>query len=148
MRDYHRLPPLLRLASIVSILALFLVTVMLMMLFLARLSSSPPTTDDLSRLWIIALNLGALGFYYFVVEQIYRMRFRQLAEGPFPLESWQSQARVLGLMAALPLCALVLAVVIPPSQRAFEVVFPISILGAFMSLGVCLWAFERQQALD
>jgi hypothetical protein len=52
------------------------------------------------------------------------------APGPFPLESWQSQVRAFVLAAALPIGALVLAVVIPPTSRAFEIVFPVSIMGA------------------
>jgi hypothetical protein len=122
-------------------MALFLLTALLIYLLLTRLSSSAPSPVGSSRLWIIALNLGALGWFYFLVVQTYSVRLRQLGMGPFPLNSWQNQARMLVLMAALPLCALALAVVIPPTQRAFEVVFPISIVGAFVSLGVCLWAF-------
>src|SRR5262249_23557670 len=40
----------------------------------------------------------------------YSTRFRQPDRRPFPLDSWQSQVRAILLLAALPLCALALAV--------------------------------------
>jgi len=91
-----------------------------------------------SRLEVIALNLGVLGLGCSAVVHIYNSRFRQLDRATFPLESWQSQVRNILALAVIPVCALVMAIVIPPTARAFQLVFLASIIGAFVCLAVTL----------
>lgn len=145
MRRFRRLPPLLRVADILALLLALAAIALIVEAFITSLSSVPPRwpVDAL----VIALNLGMLGGSCSFVVQTYGMRFRRPGGGPFPLDSWQSQGRAIVLLAALPLCALVLAVAIPPTASAFGIVFPISIIGACVLLGARLWLNIGRQAM-
>jgi len=126
MRYFRRLPPLLRVASLLGLLFPLASILLFAELFATSLSSSV----DSSRVAMIALNLAMLGGACSVAVTTYSTRFRQPDPEPFPLSSWQSQVRTLVLLAALPSCALVLAVFIPSTALAFALVFLVSILAA------------------
>ena len=137
MNTFRRLPPVLRLASLLRPLfplglfaGAFLVT--------AGEWSSAHWGVYADHLAIIAVNLSLLGLGCSLVVRTYIARVRQLGRGPFWLESWQSQVRTILAVTAAPACALVLAVIISPTVRAFQFVFPASILGAIVFLGVAL----------
>jgi len=91
-----------------------------------------------SRLEVIALNLGVLGLGCVGIVHVYNSRFRQPDRERFPLESCQSQARTMLALAAIPVCALVLALAIPPTASAFQFVFPVSLIGIFVCATVTL----------
>ncbi len=129
MRYFRRLPPLLRVASILGWL-FFLAAIALWGYSLVM--KAPPSlqsSQETDRVRIIALNLYILGLGCIFVIKTYSSRFRQPDRMPYPLDSWESQLRAIALMSAPLICALVLAVVISPASRAFAIVYPISIIG-------------------
>src|SRR5258708_14397815 len=134
MRYFRRLPPLLRGASILGLLSPLASLALLIPLLVTSLPSFPRTPPDFGRRGIMALNLVLLGGAYSTVVNTYSTRFRQPDRGPFPLSSWQSQVRAIALGAALPSCALALALVAPliPLPLAFVlwVVTVVSLLAA------------------
>jgi hypothetical protein len=139
-----RLPPLLRVVSIVGLLLPLASLILLMLDFLSRL----PSDSEFNRLLAIALNLTMLGVASSFAVGTYSKRFRRPDGGPVPLDSWQSQLlRALLLAAALPLFALALAFVITPAAfPRYTNVFLITILAACVSYGANLWMFGQHQA--
>ena len=139
MRNFRRLPPLLRVASILGLLFPLGFFIAMVAVLVTSLASSHQSGFYPSRVAVIALNLGAVGGACTVAVHTYSMRFRQPGRGPFPLDSWQSQVRALLLSSALPIGALVLAVVSPPTSLAFGmIVFPITLFGMGVALAVSL----------
>ncbi len=148
MRNYRRLPPLLRVASLVGLLLALTSLNLLVEVLFASLSPVPHWSADAIRRLVIALNLGMLGGACSFAVNTYSIRFRGSGRGPFPLDSWQSQVRAIVLVAALPICALALAVVIPPTARAWVVVSVMSVLAAFVSLAAYVYSFIRRRTMD
>ncbi|MGZ3668052.1 MAG: hypothetical protein ACXVDA_26615, partial [Ktedonobacterales bacterium] len=104
--------------------------------------------QDASRLEVIAVNLGSLCLVCAFAARFYSTRILQPDGRPLPLKSWQSLMWAIAPVAALPICAIVLAVVIPPASDAFEIVFPISIIGAVVLLVAYLsMRFRRRAAV-
>ena len=144
MRSFRRLPPLLRVASLLGLLfpvASLTLLVSWLVTSLPSFSRSPPEPDFGRGLF--ALNLGLLGGACSCVVTTYSTRFRRPDRGPFPLGSWQSQMRAIVLLAALPLCALALALFIPPTPPALFLAslldIAISLLGAMVLLAAFVW---------
>lgn len=132
MRYFRRLPPLLRVASLLGLLFPLPFLILPLYYFVQIMRSSPTASEYDARLLVIGLNLGMVCMACSLVVRSYSKRFREPGTpGPFPLDSWQSQVRAIVLVAALAICALVLAVIISPTARAFQIVFPVSILGVF-----------------
>lgn len=138
MRYFRRLSPRASAANIFE-RVFFLVSIALMELpmVMILLFSSHPSGGAI-RLGIIAIDLGILGLGCASALKIYRTRFHQPDRAPYPFSSWQSRLRAIALAAALPICAFILAVIIPPTSRAFEIVFPISLIGGVALLVVCM----------
>lgn len=145
MHYLRRLPPLLRLASMLGLLCILAALLLFGQLFATLLRLLPL---DSYRVLMMAMNLGMLGATYSFVVRHYTARFADQQSGPFPLGSWQSQVRTMMLVAALPVSALVLAAFIPPTASAFQVIFLISIIGAIISLVVGLSMVSGRQAVD
>lgn len=95
------------------------------------------TLDD-SRVFVISVNLCLLGLVCTAVVNTCTKRFRQPDLGSPPLDSFQSQARWLALLGALPLCAIFLAVAISPALTLFGLVFAVSALADMVSGGAFL----------
>jgi hypothetical protein len=144
MRNFRRLPPLLRVASIFSLLGPLAPLVWLIMSH----SSSPQSGVYVDRVGAITVNLIVFGMVCTFAVHAYSTRFRQPDKRPFPLDSWQSQLRAILVPSALPFCALVWAVVIPPTAPAFWAVFPISIMGAVVSLALAIPDNNGRQAIN
>jgi hypothetical protein len=140
VRNFRRLPPLLRVSGILGLLLALTSVGLLTQAFLTSLSTFPNWP---LRTSVIGMNLGMLGAACSVVVQAYSRRFRQPGRGPFPLNSWLSQLRALALVAALPLCALAWAVFIPSTQPGYGNVYLICTLAALVLLGVYLWPIIR-----
>jgi hypothetical protein len=134
MRYFRSLPPLLRVASLLGLPFPLAFLLPLLSFFLYNVMRSPPAAEVYAdRLLIIGLNLGMVSMACSLVVRSYTERFRNPGTpGLFPLDSWQSQVGAFVLPAALPIGALVLAVIIPPTSRDFQIVFPVSILGAIV----------------
>ena len=141
MRYFRRLPLFLRglamLGLLFSLASLVMISAMLVLFSAGGVVSRQELAND-HRPLVIAVNLGMLALACaFVVNRYNRfsIRFRQPNQERFPLDSWQRQARATALLAALPLCAIALAAVIPPTQDAGVVmVFFISMVGAVVLL--------------
>ncbi len=124
MRDFRSLPFHLRVVSLLGLLCLLAFSLLFSnLLFVTILSSLSP---DSWRILLMAVNLLILGWTCLTVVRIYRARMAQSDGGPFPVSSWQRQVRAIVLWTALLLCALALAVFIPPAAAAFGLVFPVS----------------------
>jgi hypothetical protein len=111
----------------------------------AWFSSSQSTLDSV-RVGVITTNLIVLSFTCTSTVVIYRARFRYPDRGPFLLDSWQM--RVIALVAALSICTLVLAVVLPPTAVAFVYVFPICNLVALGVIIATLGTTIRRRAVN
>ncbi len=152
MRYFRRLPPLLRVASLLGLVFPLASLALLVPLLVTSLPSFPRTPPDFGRRGIIALNLVLLGGACSVAANTYSTRFRQPDRGPFPLSSWQSQSRAIALGATVPSCALALALVAPliplPLAFVFWVVTVVSLLGAVVLIMVTSWVPVSATALD
>lgn len=138
MTRFRRLPPVLRMASLLRPLFPLGLFVAFALIITAGVWSSGHEGVYGSRVVVIALNLSLLGLGCTLVVRVYNARFRQPGREPFPLESWQSQVRTTLMLTAIPVCTLVFALVIPPTAGAFELVFPASLIGVFVCLAVAL----------
>ncbi len=145
MRNYRRLPPFLRLASIAGLLLALASLALPMRMLPTRLSTSD-WPADFPRVEAISSSLGMLGLSCAFVVAAYSMRFRRAGAAPFLLDSWQRQVRAFLLVAALPLCVLSWAVIIPTTQPGFGNVFLISMLAAGVLLAANIWMLVRHQA--
>lgn len=135
MRYFCRLPPLLRVVSILSLLFVLASVVLFLGSVIPVFPSFPRWPVDASRAVGIAWNLIMLSLACSFVVSNYSLRFFRPGRGSYPLESWQSQVRWLLALAAPPLVALALAVVLPQIPLLnFVVVWPnllaILVLGA------------------
>ena len=158
MHYFPRLPPLLQVACILGLLLLFAAIavaffapiVFVFALIASQSSASPPWYFDPIRLFVIALNLGALGVACFFAVNSYSRRFRRPDQGPFPLDSWQSQVRVIALLAALPLDALVVVLILPLGWPADFLAIGITVLAAVVLLAAYVWLISVavRQAAD
>ncbi len=150
MRYFRRLPPLLRVVSLLGLLCVLASLVLLVSVLVTSLRSFPsfsrsPLDDE--RRGIMALNLGLLGGACSVAVSAYTTRFRRPNRGPFPLNSWQSQVQAIALGAALPLCALAVALVAPliplPLDFVLAIVAAITVPAAIVLLIVTIWVPVR-----
>jgi hypothetical protein len=131
MRSFRRLPPLLRVVSILGLLCALGSSVAFAELFVTILRS---LSADSWRVLMIALNLGILSGTCSVAVRTSNVHVRQPDEGPLPASSWQNQVWAIVVVTALPLCALALAVFIPPTAAAFGLVFPVSMFATVVLL--------------
>lgn len=139
MRHFHRLPLFLRVIGVMALLFSLTSLVIIATLFVLFIMGGVVARQELAndpRAFAIAVNLSMLSLACGFVVNRYSARFRQSTWGrfspdAFPLDSWQRQARTIGLLAALPLCAITLAAIITPTQDvAVLAVYLISLIGA------------------
>ncbi len=147
VRHFRRLPPFLQVVSILGPLLPTASLAVLIPTITARILSLPLSAplalwDSVHTVWI-ALNLTLLGGACTIVVNTYRARFRHPDRGPFPLSSWQSQARTLALLAALPLCALALTIASPPDSLTSFFAGIFSVFGALIMLMASIWALAE-----
>lgn len=148
-RNFLRLPPLLR---VVDIVALLLALAALPLLGIAVATNLPflPSAHPVSldggihgmHFLLLGANVALLSIACSQVVDIYGLRFRQPAGGPFPLSSWRSQLRVVALLGALPLGALMLLLILPPGFPAFYLLFAASLLGAVVVFLTWAWTTD------
>ncbi len=135
MRNPRRLPPFLGMLRFVAVLLLIAgsgLCVLEIAKVLLGYPQWPPDASQPLHTVVIAANLGLVGWACASVVTTYRLRFRQPQSGPFPLSSWQSQVRMLALLAALPTSALVLALILPLASPTFFVVAGMTPLALFV----------------
>ena len=149
MRYFDRLPPLLQVAFIVGLMLLLTAAIVgfitpvvwVFALIASESSASPPWYIDPVRLYVIALNLGALSGACFFAVTTYSRRFRRPDRRPFPLDSWQSQVRVIALLAALPLGAIVVVLILPLGWPPDNFALPLGWPADFLPIGITLLAW-------
>lgn len=147
MHNFRQLPPLLRFVGIAGLVLPLAALALLLQMLPTKLATSDWPTE-FTRVVAIALSLILLSGACSFVVTMYSMRFRRSAMGLFPLASWQSQVRTLLLLAALPMGALALAVVIPSTYLVETVFFPLSASAALMLIAAYVYASIRWHALD
>jgi heme/copper-type cytochrome/quinol oxidase subunit 1 len=149
VRYFGRLPLLLQMAFIVGLMLLlttavvgiFAPIVWVFALIASESSASPPWYIDPIRLFIIAANLGALSGACVFAVTTYSRRFRRPDRRPFPLDSWQSQVRVIALLAALPLGAIVVVLILPLGWPPDNFALPLGWPADFLPIGITLLAW-------
>lgn len=151
MLSIRQMPPFVRAAWILGLL-LCLVS---LVVFVAPLnnwfSMGQASWHDRTRIDMIALNLILLSTVCTAAANSYnsyarRLRLLQRPGGEAPsLAGWRRQAAGLLLLAAVPLCAITLAAVIPPTSSAFQLVFPVTILAALAGAGANIWITLRMK---
>jgi hypothetical protein len=103
MRYFRRLPPVLRVASILGLLFPLASIVLLVSVLVTALPSFPQSPPDfVAGRGLIGLNLGLLGGACTFAVTTYSTRFLWPDVRPFPLSSLQSQLWAMVLLAALP----------------------------------------------
>jgi hypothetical protein len=146
MQDSGRLPQPLRVVSILAFVFPFAGLAYSSFALVAWWSSSQAPLDSV-RVGVISFNLIVLSLDCSSAIVIYRARLHQPDRGPFLLNSWQRRMRVIAVVAALSICTLVLAVVLPLTALAFMYVLPIYNLVALgvliVTLGVTLGVTRR-----
>jgi hypothetical protein len=116
MRSFRRLPPLLRVVSLLGLLFPLASLALLVPVLVTSLRSFPQVLPEVdrevvSREVVIALILGLLGMTCTFAVNTYSTRFRRPDRGPLALGSWQSRVRAIVLVVALLVFALALALV-------------------------------------
>jgi hypothetical protein len=135
VHKFRRLPPFLRVASLLGLLFPLTSIAVLIASVISSLSSAPPAwSADSSRLLVIGLNLVMLGGACSFAVNSYSVRFGRPDGGPFPLDLWQSQVQAIALLAALPLGALVAVLVLPLSVHTDFLAIGITLLAAVVLL--------------
>ena len=148
MRYFLRLPLLLRVVSILSLLFLPASLVLSLGSVITVLPSSPQWPVGASRAVGIAWNLTMLSLACSFVVSNYALRFFRPGRGSYPLESWQSQVRWLLALAALPLCVLTVAILLPRTPL-FDFMLGLPTLLAILVVGAALfYAIDKWQALN
>lgn len=136
MRYFRQLPLFLRVMSVLGLVFGLASVLMILAMIVLFITGGDVFRQELSndhRAFTIALNLSMVGQACAIAVHRYTTRFRQPYLERFPLDSWQRQARAIALLAALPLCAIILAAVIPLTQdAAYLAVSLISIIAAVM----------------
>ena len=135
MSNPRRLPPFLGMLRFVAVLLLIAGSGLCVLEIAKGLLVYPQWPPDASQSLhtvLIATNLGLVGWACASVVTTYRLRFRQPDRTPYPLNSWQSQVRMVALLAALPTSALVLALILPLASPAFFVAAGITPLALFV----------------
>src|SRR5260221_5700717 len=132
MRVYRPLPPILRVVSIGGILCALAQIPALIISYITSQSSAPPAYRD--RVMLIFADLFLLCVASSSLVGAYSRRVGRPGLGPFPLDSWQSQMPAILLLSPLPLCAIVLALAIPPTTAAVLIVILIAVPATVFSM--------------
>jgi hypothetical protein len=133
MRNFLRLPPLVRVAWIGMLLFPLAGIVLLLasaVLHLAGRGSLP--------IVLVAQNLLVLSQACLFVVATYGKRVRRPRWWRSPLESWQSQVRAIVLLSAMPLGGIALALVVPQTPGTFGVLVALLVLSSAVLLAAYL----------
>ncbi|MGZ3599950.1 MAG: hypothetical protein ACXWQR_09105 [Ktedonobacterales bacterium] len=156
MRYFHRMPPLLRVASILALLFYLVSGGLLGPLLMRGLSTFsqmmsqstvPQMPVDFLRVLVIGGNLSMLGLACTFALIAYNTRLRWPDTRPLLLDSWQSQVRAIVLPSALPLCAITLALVTPQTLPVAAVLIvvasAVSVLAVLVLLAAHFWVLVK-----
>ena len=148
MLYFPRLPPLVRVMSILSLLFLLAALVVFLEGLPIIQASFPWLSVDAHRAMGISLNLSMLSLTCSFVVSNYSLRFRRAGRQSYPLESWQSQVRWLLLLGMLPLCVLTVAILLPRTPL-FDFMLGLPTLLAILVVGAAVfYAIDKWHALS
>lgn len=145
VREFRRLPPLVRVASLLGLLLPLAALALLTQALSTNLSTSE-WPADFNRVLAIALNLNVLGLDCTLVVTTVRARVREQGREPVVQDAWLRPGRLLVVTAMLPLGALTCAVVLPPTYPGFDTIFLLSLLAVCVWVGVMVWLSTRHHA--
>ena len=129
MRYFRHMSPISRVFGAVGLLLILASFALASASLFMSWMSYPHVAAGLSRADLVSMDLGLLGLAVIIVLNDRNIR-RALDRPPFSPSSWQSQIRIILLVAALPLCGLSLAILLPPSLSIYGLAFGISALAA------------------
>lgn len=149
MRYIRQIPPLIKVAGVLAVLlgitALALATRQLILLQ----QSYPGIPADNDRMQALSMGIGQLSVACFISVGLYSARIRRAVPGPLPpgaplpSDSWKLQLVTFLIPAALPVCVIVMALVIPVGSRIFGVTFLVEMLGALVIIACAVWSLVR-----
>ena len=141
MRSFCRLPPVLRAVAGLGQLSLLAAVGVMTWTYLAtRNEDQSAASRGWNRGWAIGWSLVVLGMACLPLILAYNARFAGRPTRRAPLtDAWQTQLKVALALAALPLCALVCALLIPSTSALFQVVYALN----FLSLLILMAAWVR-----
>jgi hypothetical protein len=138
-RYFHRLPLLLRVVSIMGVLLPLASVAVLVPLFVLGWMAYPPAPavpGGYFRLWWIGMNGIALALPCLFVVNLYCLRFVEPPRRAFAVSSWQRQVGVFGLLAALPLGGIAVALILPSVLPTSILEMGIAALGGILYSGL------------
>jgi hypothetical protein len=148
MHYFRRLPPLLRMISLLSLL-LWLTALVLILEGLPIIPTSFPRVPvDAHRAGDIGMILLILSFACSFVVNNYTLRFRRPGRQAYPLDTWLSQMRWWLLLGALPLCALTVAILLPRTPLFDLMLFLPTVLAMLVLGAAWVYAADKWQALS
>jgi hypothetical protein len=140
MRGFQRLPVSVRIMSGIG-LALPLSSIALLVRFLITLDAGQPyPQSEVGRILAIAMSLTPLGMAFAYQGAIYQARSCSHGTHALSPDTWQGQACSLAVPAALPLCALVLALFVPFSPLGYLIPMALSLAAMAVNLAIFIWA--------
>jgi hypothetical protein len=145
---FPRLPPLLRVMSSLGLLFVLTAGVVILAELPVIQASFPWLSLDAHRATVIGLNLIALSLDCTFVVNAYTLRFRRIGKQSYPLDTWPSQVRWWLLLATLPLCALMVAILLPQTPL-FDFLLGVPTLLAMVMVGAAfIYARDKWEALS
>jgi hypothetical protein len=142
MQHFRGLPLFLRTTQVAALLCSLTALLLLGWGYFA-LSPAYPGSPFLHTM-TIALSLVLLGGAFLFPNTLYATRLYYIRQRSpevqtVPPRSWQSQVWPLALLAALPVAALTLAFVVPPSRSSGSWIFTLLIAGGCLDIVAIFW---------
>jgi hypothetical protein len=131
-RYFHRLPPLLRVVSIMGVLLPLASVAVLGPLLIVGWNAFPPNGAGYFRAMAIAMNGIVLALPCLFAVNLYCLRFVEPSRRAFTLRSWPRQVGVFVLLAALPLGGIAVALILPSALPASILEIGIAALGGIV----------------
>lgn len=136
----RRLPPVLRVMGRISLLVGPLAfAALIAAINLSAAHEFPVPFETVSRVSLISLDFCVMALDCAIVIQAYKMRFYRAEREPHPLATWQRQIRAWAILAAVPLCDVVLALALSPRLGVYGIAFGVGMLEAWIAFGGVCW---------
>ena len=139
MRAIRRLPTFLRALSLLGMLALLAAVSVLT--WASRVL--PGDYQSFGQRFTLCMFLLMLAMACNVMVIAHNLRFKHPGRSaPWP-DAWQVQLTVVLALAALPLCSLLFALLVPPSPSMYDMLLALQILATIVLAAGCIWVFVR-----
>ncbi len=148
-RVLRRIPPFVWIASAVGLLLAITSLALSTRQLILLQQSYPVLPADNYRVQALSMGIGQLSVACFISVGLYSARIRRAVSGPLPPgaplppDSWKLQLVTFLIPAALPVCVIVMALVIPVGSRIFGVTFLVEMLGALVIIACAVWSLVR-----